>query len=108
MDGREKLIDANELLNSIRDDYNINGAHFAMIRRHIEAASAVEAVPVVHGHWRDGCAVQNGKVVYHSIDCSECQNVFKADSRDIAEHWKSRFKLCPFCGAIMDEDAEDE
>ena len=49
MSYEKKLIYADDLLTAIRDDHNINGAHFARIRRHIEAAPAVEAVPVVHG-----------------------------------------------------------
>lgn len=47
MDVREKLIDANDLLNAIRDDHNINGTNFARIRRHIESATTVDAVEVV-------------------------------------------------------------
>ena len=102
----KKLIYADDLLNAIRDDHNINGANFARIRRHIDAAPEVDAVPVVHGHWRDGYALQKGKVVFHSIDCSECQSLFKSDSRAIVEYWKARFKICPFCGAIMDDVVE--
>ena len=47
MASEKRLIDANDLLNAIRDDYNINGAHFSRIRRHIEDAPAVDAVEVV-------------------------------------------------------------
>lgn len=38
----KKAIYAEDLLCSIRDDPSINGAHFARIRRHIEAATAVD------------------------------------------------------------------
>ena len=91
MDVREKLINANELLNSIRDDYNINGANFAKIRRHIEAAPAVEDVEVVHGRWiKVGYAC--GETEWQCSACKETE-------------WRtsaSRLKYCPFCGAKMD------
>lgn len=43
----KKVIYAEDLLCSMRDDPSINGAHFARIRRHIEAAPVVEAMPIV-------------------------------------------------------------
>ena len=42
MTEKRKLIDAEALLTAIRDDHNINGAHFARFRRHIDDAPAVE------------------------------------------------------------------
>lgn len=56
---------------------------------------------VVHGRWEDGYAIHNGKEAYQSIDCSHCNDIFKIESHDL-EYWKKRFKVCPFCGAIMD------
>lgn len=44
-----RLIDADKLISEIRDDPNINGAHFARVKQHIENAPAVEAEPVRHG-----------------------------------------------------------
>ena len=44
MASEKRLIDANDLLNAIRDDYNINGTNFARIRQHIEESTAVEVV----------------------------------------------------------------
>lgn len=38
----KKLIYADDLLQAIRDDPSINGANFAKIKRHIEAAPAVD------------------------------------------------------------------
>jgi hypothetical protein len=63
-----------------------------------------DAVEVVHAHWEDGCAIHNGKEVYKSIDCSHCNEIFKTEER---EYWKKRFKVCPFCGAIMDGVDDD-
>lgn len=65
----------------------------------------VDAVEVVHAHWEDGCAIHNGKEVYKSIDCSHCNEIFKTEDR---EYWKKRFKVCPFCGAIMDGERRND
>jgi hypothetical protein len=63
-----------------------------------------DAVEVVHGHWEDGWGEDcYGNIAYKSIDCSECHEIFKIESHD-REYWKNRFKVCPFCGAIMDGD----
>lgn len=42
MDQNRKIIYADELLVSIRDDYNINSSAFAAVVRHINAAPAVQ------------------------------------------------------------------
>ena len=76
----------------------------AEVRKFIENAPTVDAVEVVHAHWEDGCAIHNGKEVYKSIDCSNCNEIFKTDDR---ECWKARFKVCPFCGAKMDGDGNE-
>ena len=86
MDVREKLINANDLLNAIRDDYNINGAHFSRIRRHIEDAPAVDAVEVVHGRWL--CVDTDTE---HFFLCNRCKK---------KEFLQSNY--CRSCGAKMD------
>lgn len=69
------------------------------------SSPTVDAVEVVHAHWEDGYAKDNqGNIVYTSIDCSHCNDIFKTDDR---EYWKKRFKVCPFCGAFMDVKRED-
>ena len=47
MMNEKKLIYADDLLAAIRDDQDINGANFARVKRHIEAAPAVDVVTVV-------------------------------------------------------------
>ena len=47
MMNKKKFICADDLLAEIRDDPNINGANFARVKRHIEAAPAVDVVTVV-------------------------------------------------------------
>ena len=67
--------------------------------------NTVDAVEVVHGYWIDSHSVDHiGRIIEHSIDCSVCDSVFKDDSRAVVKHWKEQFKVCPFCGAIMDGD----
>lgn len=41
-----KIINADDLFQVLRDDYNISGANLARVRRHIEAAPAVDAISV--------------------------------------------------------------
>ena len=50
-----KLIRAGDLLRALRDDPDLNGTNFALVKRHIENAEAVDAVK---GRWVeriDGC-----------------------------------------------------
>lgn len=68
-------------------------------------AILADRVEVVHGYWIDSTSVDHvGRIIEHSIDCSVCDSVFKDDSRAVVKHWKERFKVCPFCGAVMDGD----
>ena len=85
MGTREKMIDANELLNSIRDDYNINGTHFAMIRRHIEEATAVDAVEVVR------CR-----------DCKHKTEYFNSGK------FVCKMKQCVVCGCVVGYIKDDD
>ena len=109
-----RLIDADEIRKKAvphtRGDfgrYNSDIRKWAVLVGDIDDAPTVDAVPVVHGHWIDGYAVDGtGKKVYDSIDCSVCEDIFKIESHD-REYWKTRFKSCPFCGALMDEVDED-
>lgn len=84
----DKLIRAGDLFEAVRNDTSIRGSAFAAIRRHIDAAPAVEAKEVVHGRW-----VHKGE--WH-IECPEC--------RYILAHIGEAKKYCPNCGAMMDGD----
>lgn len=57
--------------------------------------------------WRDGVLTQKDKVVGYGIDCSNCQGVYKAKSREEVDYWKSRFVYCPFCGEEMEADSDE-
>ena len=105
------LIDVNAVLekvceNCCCDFEECKQVGFCADYTNIEQLPTVDAVPVVHGRWEDGCAIHNGKKVYDSIDCSVCNEIFKIESHD-REYWKNRFKNCPFCGALMDGGNED-
>ena len=57
-------------------------------------------VEMKHGRWEDGYSVDSkGRIVYKSIDCSNCHEVFKTEE---TEYWKDKFAYCPFCGAKME------
>ncbi len=107
MENKKRLIDANAFecvcVNGKSDDF-CNGVLYVLDM--IDVQPTVDAVEVVHAHWEDGCAIHNGKEVYKSIDCSNCNEIFKIESRT-REYWKERFKVCPFCGAVMDGGNED-
>lgn len=73
----------------------------------LSTAPITEAVEVIHGEWLDGYGVDHsGKITYISIDCSVCNDIFKVANHD-REYWKQRFKICPFCGAIMGVESEE-
>ena len=109
MANKMRLVDANALYERLAFKRTVGSSNIyaglesaiAQLRK----APTVDAVEVVHGRWEDGYAVDNqGNIVYKSIDCSNCHEIFKTDDR---EYWKERFKVCPFCGALMDGGNED-
>ena len=111
-----RLIDANEAIEKINclcvnGNENWIGTDNQSFVDHADVVDilsdmpTVDAVEVVHGYWIDSHSVDHiGRIIEHSIDCSVCDSVFKDDSREVVRHWKERFKVCPFCGAIMDGD----
>jgi NAD-dependent SIR2 family protein deacetylase len=58
----------------------------------------------LYGHGRD----RHGNITYKSIDCSECEGVFKVKTFAEQEQYKEEFKFCPFCGAPMDEELNED
>lgn len=113
----DKSISADKLFQALRDDYNIPGACLARVKRHIDAAPAVDAVPVVHARWLyDSCS---GKYF-----CSACnENALsvitqeQVEDYDWEENLVSRLEsvtkefwtdYCPNCGAVMDGGNDNE
>jgi rubrerythrin len=78
----KKVIFADDLLLSVRDDPEIDGKNFARFKEHID--NAPDAVK--HGRWLP--QVLLGQRVW---DCSECKTLG-------SPHWKR----CPVCEAKMD------
>ena len=109
MANEKRLIDANELVNHIDccvgESKDLISSVCIAIKCYVEQMPTVDAVEVVHGYWIDSRTVDHmGRITEHSIDCSVCNSVFKDKSREVVKHWKERFKVCPFCGAVMDGD----
>lgn len=90
-----KIIVADDLFQVLRNDYNINGANLAMVKRHIDAAPAVDAVEVVHAKWINKTKEIHGMVDERN-DCSNCGQVYWFACPD--------FNYCPNCGAKMTGD----
>ena len=96
MEKANKLIRAGDLFTAVCNDTSIRGSAFAAIRRHIDAAPAVEAKEVVHGRW---IVEIDGN--FRNAKCSAC-------GKDYACHigmlQLQNFGYCPNCGAKMDGD----
>ncbi len=74
----------------------------------INDVPTADAVEVVHAEWQDGYGGWENKKSYISIDCSNCEEYFKIPGgEEDAEEWKKRFVYCPFCGAKMDGDENE-
>ena len=82
-----KLISAEDLLLSVRDDPEIDGKHFARIKEHINHAPDT----VKHGHWV--IHIEKGRNATNWAECSECHVCG-------SPHWK----VCPVCETRMDGD----
>ena len=94
----KRLIDANALLDAMRDEEFQTFVPLDEIDSVIDNAPTIDAVPVVHGKW-----------LPTSIDpvdpyfrCSVCH--YGTDT--IFDGGDEPFKYCPNCGAKMDGGAE--
>lgn len=121
----QRLIDANALKEKMQENHDffvdgVGGFRYLTPKdkarvdeithciAEITNAPAVDAVEVVHAEWLDGSGIsRDGSIAYESIDCSHCVEVFKIETHD-REYWKARFKVCPFCGAIMDGERKNK
>lgn len=83
-----KLIDADKL-----PHYNGYSYSALEIAHEVENAPAVDAVPVVHGHWIE-CPLKRYPKEHIDV-CSVCNGKALA-----------KYNYCPNCGAKMDEVSE--
>ena len=92
-----RLIDADALLDTTSWlVFADNKADVAYVRvADIMQQPTIEAVPVVHGHWRKDRLVSTGGGTYGVRRCSACEWYCE----DLP-YW---FNYCPHCGAKMDE-----
>ena len=98
----KKAIYAEDLLAAIRDDPSINGAHFARVKEHIEAAPPADAVEVVHGRWM----VSRESEISKNVWCTACGEDFYIRKK-IGAVLIDKMPYCPNCGAKMDGGNED-
>lgn len=84
-----RLIDADNLLTAFPPEED-ETFHTSAVRGTINACPTVDAVPVVHGHWKED---PSG---YGFWICSACGFVSEASAADML------YKFCPVCGAKMD------
>ena len=90
-----KMTDTEKLNLLIRDDPEISGKMYARMKMHINEATVVDAVEVVHGRWEKKTA----DCVYYYA-CSECGEPVPSGQ------WGNDFfsNYCPNCGAKMEGD----
>ena len=106
MDSNRKIIYADDLLSAIRDDMTIRGAAYAAVVKHINAAPAVEAAPVVRGYWKTKEVKAPYGIVYHNIVCSVCD--VEAEEITNGGGMELLSEFCPHCGSIMDLSTKKE
>ena len=83
-----RLIDADKL------DWWYKGRN---IRRVIDDAPTVDAVPVVHGRWSDAGFGELPKHAPYGWACSVCGGI----------SFNNEYIYCPHCGAKMDGERKD-
>lgn len=86
-----RLIDADALKKDLTRFYDGE----VVARKLIDEQQTVDAVPVVHGHWKED---PSG---YGFWICSACGFVSEASAANML------YKFCPVCGARMDGDHHD-
>ena len=90
----DKLISAEKLSQALRDDPNIPGREFAIVKRYIEEAED----ELKHGRWVERCH-KNILGDFFRLHCSEC-----GEDKPNSTHTNH----CPNCGAKMDGERRTE
>ena len=84
-----RLIDADNLLTAFPED-ELEPLRISVVRAIIKVCPTVDAVPVVHGRWKED---PSG---YGFWICSACGFVSEASAANML------YKFCPVCAARMD------
>ena len=92
MDDMKKIVYADDLKQAIVEDRQIRGKAFAAIMRHLQAAPAVNAKPVVNGQW---IICSDGYYPYCSVCKAEPKHGEMTD-------------YCPKCGTQMSSRRQEE
>lgn len=96
----KKVIFAEALLLSVRDDPEIDGKNFARFKEHID--NAPDAVK--HGRWIDKREIPSySNKNIPVVECSKCRCLFC----DIINVHSFMYHYCPNCGAKMDGGNDD-
>ena len=101
-----RLIDADALLDAMRDEEFQTFVPLDEIDSVIDKAPTIDAVPVVHARW---------KMVKNSTSCSACDEFLPSITYvqgGYNGHWQcceeiEKTRYCPNCGAKMDGGSEE-
>ena len=104
-----RLIDADKLVRDIKLAERSMVEHppgmFAMSTQAaidaINIQRTVDAEPVVHAHWMN-------PHWYNSVSCADCSNCENTSYHTDYHGVQDNYQKCPFCGALMDEEANHE
>lgn len=78
---------------------------FKMLSRKIEALPSADVHPVKHGRWIQDEHTYSGCWTYNYV-CSACGEIGGSWLRNIRRD--QMFPYCPFCGAKMDEEDDND
>lgn len=92
-------IDADALIHEIRETTIQPEWCKILTETVIRNQSTIDAVPVVHGHWK-----YDNQYHWYRACCSECGYCRVTDVE--ADRW-NEWKYCPNCGAKMDGDRDE-
>lgn len=74
--------------------------------KQISEMPSADVAPVVHAHWESTPYYDNNEeACYDILTCSHCKYPFTGYEYTFIKFYHD--KLCPECGAIMDEETEN-
>lgn len=83
-----KLTDTDALRKAVLNDPLVDGKTYARVMYHIISAQREDALPIVHGLWKNGfCSVCGEEAITEWNECG---------GKPVYSNY------CPYCGATMD------